>query len=284
MHVVVSHFHTDHVGDLPALLFALKNAARPSRTTPLTLIGPVGLRAFLRALADVLGEHLVSPGFDLRVVEVAPGTPFAESGGAFVLDACATPHTPESLAYRLSGAWGAVGYTGDTGPSEEVARFLAACDVLVGECAQSDPPSHDRHLSPALLADFAAVARPGLLEMGYDAGPSPESSAPRSASSATTARWTARQLEALPGVLRSSTSPSRTSRSRGSGGGGRSSSCQRHAHRRRRRRPHGRAVLRRVREQILDIAHRLREPPGHRPPRRRLQARTSPYAFQGLGV
>jgi ribonuclease BN (tRNA processing enzyme) len=162
-HVVVSHFHTDHIGDLPALLFALKNAARPLRTTPLTLIGPVGLRAFLRGLADVLGEHLVSPGFDLRVVEVAPGTSFAESGGAFVLHACATPHTPESLAYRLSGAWGAVGYTGDSGPSEEVARFLAACDVLVGECGQSDPPRHDRHLSPALLADFAAVAQPGLL-------------------------------------------------------------------------------------------------------------------------
>ena len=162
-HVAVSHYHTDHVGDLAAVLFALRTALRPRRTAPLTLIGPVGFGAFLRGLAAVLGDHLVSPGFELRVVEIAPGASFVEPGGGFALEACTTPHTPESLAYRVSGPWGAVGYTGDTGPSTEVARFLMACDVLIGECALSDPPSMDRHLSPALLADLAAVAQPELL-------------------------------------------------------------------------------------------------------------------------
>jgi ribonuclease BN (tRNA processing enzyme) len=162
-HVAVTHFHTDHVGDLPAVLFALKNAAQPRRTAPLTLIGPLGLGSFLRGLAGVFGDHVVSSGFELPVVEVVPGVAYADPRGDFVLEACATPHTDESVAYRVSGAWGTVGYTGDTGPSDEVASFLRGCDVLVGECALGDPPPMDRHLSPVLLAELAAVADPDLL-------------------------------------------------------------------------------------------------------------------------
>jgi hypothetical protein len=133
------------------VLFALKNALLPKRTVPLTLIGPVGFTGFLRALAGVLGDHLVRPGFEVRATELAPGDSYVEPAGDFVLEACAALHTDEALAYRVSGAWGALGYTGDTGPSRDVARLLAGCDVLVGECAIADPPAMGLHLSPALL-------------------------------------------------------------------------------------------------------------------------------------
>ena len=78
-----------------------------------------------------------------------------------------TPHTDESVAYRVRGDWGVVGYTGDTGPSAEVARFLAGCDVLVAECALTDPPTMERHLSPALVAELAGVAGPELLVLTH---------------------------------------------------------------------------------------------------------------------
>src|SRR5688500_17296088 len=50
-HLLVTHFHTDHVGDLAALLFALRHGVRPARQEPLVLLGPRGLAAHLAALA-----------------------------------------------------------------------------------------------------------------------------------------------------------------------------------------------------------------------------------------
>jgi ribonuclease BN (tRNA processing enzyme) len=166
-HVLISHYHMDHVGDLAALPFAMKQAAAPSRSAPLTLIGPLGFRDFLERLATALGPHVLEPGFDVIVHELEPQTTYREDSGAFAVGCVPTPHTDESVAYRLDGDWGAVGYTGDTGPSSDVARFLAGCDVLIAECALSDPPEMDRHLSPALVAQLADIAEPGLLVLTH---------------------------------------------------------------------------------------------------------------------
>jgi len=161
-HVVLSHFHTDHIGDVGALMFALKNGLTTPRTEPLTLVGPVGLADLLERLAAALGRHVLQPGFELRVVELAPGDAH-ETGSDVTLRCHPTPHTPESLAYRVEGAWGSVGYTGDTGPSEAVADFLGRCDVLVAECTVPDATELEAHLSPESLAALAGTARPGLL-------------------------------------------------------------------------------------------------------------------------
>lgn len=166
-HVVVSHYHNDHVGDLAAIPFAMKQSAAPERTTPLTLIGPRGFPGFLERLAAALGPHVLEPGFEVIVHEMSPEAPYREPGGGFELTCHRTPHTDESLAYRLAGGWGTVGYTGDTGPSAELAGFLFGCDVLVAECALTDPPEMNRHLSPALLAELATGADPCLLVLTH---------------------------------------------------------------------------------------------------------------------
>ena len=97
-HVAVTHYHLDHVGDLSALLFALKNGLRPLRTRPLTLVGPRGFGAFLERLADALGDHVVEPGFAVDVVELGPGGALEHPGGRMVLAAHPTPHTAESVS------------------------------------------------------------------------------------------------------------------------------------------------------------------------------------------
>jgi ribonuclease BN (tRNA processing enzyme) len=165
-HVAISHFHNDHVGDLSALLFALKHGVEPPRTDPLMLMGPPGFRDFLGGLAAVLGEHVTDPGFPLDVREVVPGEAL-EHDGPFRLAAHGTPHTDESVAYRWEGEGGVVGYTGDTGPSEELAGFLAGADVLVCECALTDPPKMDGHLSPTGVAELARIARPRTLVLTH---------------------------------------------------------------------------------------------------------------------
>lgn len=170
-HVAVTHYHLDHVGDLAAVLFALEHGVRPPRTRPLTLVGPRGFGAWLERLAAALGDHVVDPGFDVDVAELGPGEALEAPAARMRLSAHPTPHTEESVAYRLELPAGTVGYSGDTGPSDEVAAFLSGCDVLVLECGQRDPPGMDTHLSPAGVAAFAGRAAPGVLVLTHVSPP-----------------------------------------------------------------------------------------------------------------
>src|ERR1700752_1436812 len=50
-HVALSHFHIDHHGDLPTLVFAWKYGVLPPRTAPVDLVGPPGTNDLLTRLA-----------------------------------------------------------------------------------------------------------------------------------------------------------------------------------------------------------------------------------------
>jgi ribonuclease BN (tRNA processing enzyme) len=182
-HVAISHYHTDHVGDLSALLFALKWGLQPSRTRELVLIGPVGFRGFLERLAEALGPHILEPGFGVRVLESDPGDAL-ELGSGLRLSSRPTHHTDESVAYRVDLPGGAFGYTGDTGPLDGLGSFLSGCDVLVSECAQTDPPALDTHLSPRGVAELAREATPGVLVLTHLYPPLTPSEAERLVSAA----------------------------------------------------------------------------------------------------
>jgi len=166
-HVAITHYHNDHVGDLSALLFALKYGLPSRRAEPLVLIGPTGFQDFLERLALATGDHVTRPGFDLVVRELGTEDVFDGEEADFRLTAHPTRHTDESVAYRWVGCDGVVAYTGDTGPSDPLAHFLGGADVLISECALGDPPEMDFHLSPAGVADLARVAKPRALVLTH---------------------------------------------------------------------------------------------------------------------
>ena len=91
-HVAVTHFHVDHWGELPALLFALKWGIEPARKAPLTLIGPMGFRARLTLMAGALGDWVLDPGYPLEIIEIRPGIAHNLADGVSI-EACKTPHT-----------------------------------------------------------------------------------------------------------------------------------------------------------------------------------------------
>jgi ribonuclease BN (tRNA processing enzyme) len=112
-------------------------------------------------MAAAFGDHVADPGFPVVVREVAPEEGFTL--GPVHVRAAATPHTDRSLAYRLEHGDSVLGYTGDTGPSVEVARFLAGCSVLIAECSLPDDQAIPTHLTPSSLAALAGEARPERL-------------------------------------------------------------------------------------------------------------------------
>ena len=162
-HIAVTHYHYDHVGDLPALLIALEHGVTTPREAPLELLGPVGLGAYLRGVSEALGIDFLEQAFPVTVTELAPGRDVADAPSGVTWRAHAARHTEESIALVIEAEDGTVAYTGDTGPSEPLAEALAGAHVLVAECSHPDPPPTDLHLTPDTLAAFAAVARPELL-------------------------------------------------------------------------------------------------------------------------
>jgi len=159
-HVALTHFHIDHHGDLPTLVFAWKYGQLPPRSAPLDLIGPVGTRALIERLAAAYGDWLLAPGFPMTIREIAPGEP-APLSASVRLSAFKVPHTEESVAYCIERGGRRVVYTGDTGPDDALGDWARGCDLLVCECSLPASMAIKEHLTPEHCAALAARARPG---------------------------------------------------------------------------------------------------------------------------
>src|SRR5215831_954422 len=71
-HIVVSHFHPDHISDLIPLLHAGAWSRRNPRTTDLHIYGPPGLQHILDGFKVIFGESaLRQPAYEVQVHEVA---------------------------------------------------------------------------------------------------------------------------------------------------------------------------------------------------------------------
>lgn len=161
--VALTHFHADHAGEIPGLLFALAYGLLPDRRRqPLDVWGPPGTVELFDRLNGAYGDFVLDPGFEVRVHETPAGgrDPL---GGVGELRTQSTPHTEESRALRVELPDHVIAYTGDTGPSETLPAFCAGADLLVCECSLPDSHAIDTHLSPASVARLASACDPDLV-------------------------------------------------------------------------------------------------------------------------
>ena len=165
-HLCITHFHNDHTGDIAALFFAWKWGMLPARTAPLTVIGPHGVKRKLAQLEAAFGDHLSKTSFELTVYEMASGDERL-LGDVVHLRAVKTPHTPESLAYRVDAPGASFGYTGDTSDSLDVGAFMEGVHTFVMECALPDDLPNPVHLTPSTAARMANVAQPRRLVLTH---------------------------------------------------------------------------------------------------------------------
>lgn len=152
--VWISHLHMDHIGGLQALL-GLR--WMQSASSVLTIYGPPGTDAVVAGLVQSLKPvsmieggktNKMSPDQLVKVVIVTDGDD--RTVGGVRVRAVRNSHFDdepghpadngtESLSYRFDYRGRAIGYTGDTGPSDAVARLEQGVDVLVSEVIDLGP-------------------------------------------------------------------------------------------------------------------------------------------------
>jgi ribonuclease BN (tRNA processing enzyme) len=162
-HLLFTHFHTDHVGELASLLFALRHGLEHPRKSPIQLLGPVGLLDHMEALSRAHGSFILEPGFPLTVHEISRGGGWEEPLGDFRIETMGTRHTANSIAVRVETRDGCLGYTGDTGPDRALGLFFRGCRILLAECSNPGGEEGDNHLTPQGLAVLASEAVPEVL-------------------------------------------------------------------------------------------------------------------------
>lgn len=165
-HVALTHFHPDHFGDLPTLIFAWKYGALPPRSAPVRIVGPAGTAALLERLAAAFGTWVTAPGFPMEIVEIAPDAT-VELGDGVRLAARKVPHTEESVAYSVERGGRRVVYSGDTAFDATLGAWARECDVLLCECSLPAAMAIPQHLTPEQAGALAAIAAPRLLALTH---------------------------------------------------------------------------------------------------------------------
>ena len=156
-HVAITHFHADHIADLPMLLMGWRWGQRPARTAPVTVYGPPGTGALMERMAGVYGAWMLAPGYPLTVREIVADE-IVRLGEMVTLTTQSVPHTVESVAYSVADGERRLVYTGDTGVSDALGAWATGCDLLLAECSLPDAMAMREHLTPRHAGQLAAQA------------------------------------------------------------------------------------------------------------------------------
>jgi ribonuclease BN (tRNA processing enzyme) len=165
-HVALSHFHADHVLDLPTLLVAWRYGTLPARSAPIEIIGPPGTAAMVDRVTEALGIAYRDYGFEVIVHEIEFGGTL-DLGARTSLQCFKVPHTEESVAYSVASDGQRLVYTGDTAYDENWARWAEGCDLLLCECSLPSSMAVPSHLTPEQVGALAAVAKPTVLALTH---------------------------------------------------------------------------------------------------------------------
>ncbi len=130
--VLLSHLHGDHFGGLP---FLVLDGQFRRRTRPLTVAGPAGVEARMRAAMEVLfpGSSTVERRFAVEFVELAAGQPRAIGALTVTPFGVVHPSGAPPLALRVAGGGKVIAYSGDTEWTEALVEAARDADLFVCE-------------------------------------------------------------------------------------------------------------------------------------------------------
>ena len=155
-HLLYTHVHPDHTGDLVPFLLAQRATPGFRRTAPVRVFGPRGFDAFFARVRAAYGRWIEGEDYELRVRELHGDVVRVEG---LQVSTFLMRHSVACIGYRIEDARGAaVAYTGDTDTTDEVVRLARGARVLIADCSQPDAAKIDGHLTPGLVGRLAARA------------------------------------------------------------------------------------------------------------------------------
>jgi ribonuclease BN (tRNA processing enzyme) len=144
--VLVSHAHPDHCADLNPILRARVWADNP--------LPPLPVHALSGALDAVLAldrPEALDGSYALCDIE-----PFGEFAvGPFQVWTAPLPHPRPNVGFRISVRGRSLVYTGDCGPSDELAHLAQGADLLLAEA------SYARVVPPGIVGALSSAADVG---------------------------------------------------------------------------------------------------------------------------
>lgn len=176
----VTHYHSDHVMDIPDVVLTRWVEQNMHKTGPLHIITPQGsaLR-YVERMMDAFDDDIHvrqqhTSADDLRTEITSFEATFTEqqvwvsSNGEVVVDAVAVHHEPvlDAVAYRVTTPDGSVVISGDTRVCAEVFELAKNSDVLVHEACRAQALAastkgtpfeniFDYHADSVVLGEFA---------------------------------------------------------------------------------------------------------------------------------
>ncbi|HWP68019.1 MAG TPA: MBL fold metallo-hydrolase [Rectinemataceae bacterium] len=152
--VVLSHYHSDHIADLGCLQYSARiDMDLGRRAAPLKVFG-----------------HDLGPGSEkLGYLDFAIGATYKQDStlnlGPFSLTFAPTIHPDPCFAMRVCCGGSSLVYSGDTGPSPNLAGFAAGADLLLCETSLYDEyrGKIPGHMSAGEAGELAKAAGVGTL-------------------------------------------------------------------------------------------------------------------------
>jgi ribonuclease BN (tRNA processing enzyme) len=150
-----THYHPDHVGDFPAILFAEKWGYIDRRSTELPVYGPLGLQEVYQKFVSLYDERIIGLDF-IKLVELNP----TQKTIRYVrevdtsLTSVPAPHLGTrsfSFGFGLDGL--RIVVSGDTDVSADLSALASGSDLFICECSTPDENKISGHLSPSAISD-----------------------------------------------------------------------------------------------------------------------------------
>lgn len=157
-HVLCTHTHLDHIGDLPHWLF-LSRIPWVERSSPLTIMGSSGVMQMLQGLRELHGDWMDARAYELSKITMDPGGRAVADFDGWSVRAWPVRHIDSSLAFRITDAEGrSLAYTGDSDMCDDLVELARDVDLLLIEASSPDGQKIPGHLTPSEAGEVARRA------------------------------------------------------------------------------------------------------------------------------